>query len=223
MSQISMAVYCEKILKQPEEMFSWYKKAAEQGNDMAQLFLGKCYLDGNGVEKDTKNAFLWFSKAANQENAKAMFYLSSVCYGRGIGVERDLKKSAEYLGKAIVYGDDDAQLELGALQEDENNPVEAFKYYKLSAEQNNPYAQFNLGRLYLIGKGVKINNEEAFNWFKKSAENGNAEAQLMLGKCYDQGTGIKKDAALAKEWYIKAAKQGLPLAIDMCKAKKIQY
>ncbi len=49
------------------------KKAAEQGDAVAQLNLGNGYYFGNGVEKDLKQAVYWYQKAADQgyEDAKA--------------------------------------------------------------------------------------------------------------------------------------------------------
>ena len=52
--------------------FYWYKKAAEQGNAIAQYNLGLCYKKGEGVEKNIDEAIKWFSKCAEQgdEDAK---------------------------------------------------------------------------------------------------------------------------------------------------------
>ena len=39
---------------------------AEAGNAKAQHLLGHMYIEGNGVEKDTKQGLQWFRKAAQQ-------------------------------------------------------------------------------------------------------------------------------------------------------------
>ena len=39
-----------------EEAVKWYRKAAEQGNAMAQFVLGEIYALGRGVERDHKEA-----------------------------------------------------------------------------------------------------------------------------------------------------------------------
>ena len=39
---------------------------ANNGDPDAQNEIGKCYLDGNGVNKDSEKAFMWFMKAAKQ-------------------------------------------------------------------------------------------------------------------------------------------------------------
>jgi TPR repeat protein len=50
---------------------SWYRKAAEQGNAVAQLFLGTFYLVGQGVAQDYVQAHQWFNLAgAGAKDAK---------------------------------------------------------------------------------------------------------------------------------------------------------
>ncbi len=48
-----------------------YLLAAEQGNADAQYNLGKCYLEGIGVEKDEAQAKRWLQKAADNGNTNA--------------------------------------------------------------------------------------------------------------------------------------------------------
>ena len=50
----------------------------------------------------------------------------------------------------------------GVLQDD----AEAVKWYRLSAEQGNAYAQYNLGVMYSNGKGVLQDYAEAVKWYR---------------------------------------------------------
>jgi hypothetical protein len=43
---------------------SWYRKAAQQGDDWACYLLGLCYRDGTGVRRNRRLARYWFQKAA---------------------------------------------------------------------------------------------------------------------------------------------------------------
>ncbi|MCD8070178.1 MAG: hypothetical protein LUE08_02175 [Akkermansiaceae bacterium] len=52
-----------------------YQEAAEQGNAEAQYRLGECYAEGEGVEKDVKEAVRWWRKAADQGHAEARMAL----------------------------------------------------------------------------------------------------------------------------------------------------
>jgi len=44
----------------------WYRKAADQGNALAQTNLGGMYLNGWGVPQDNVQAHMWYSLAAAQ-------------------------------------------------------------------------------------------------------------------------------------------------------------
>ena len=48
-----------------------YLAAAEKGDAQAQYNLGWCYVNGDGVAKDLKQAVYWYRKAADQGHAEA--------------------------------------------------------------------------------------------------------------------------------------------------------
>jgi TPR repeat protein len=87
------------------------------------------------------------------------------------------------------------------------NWVEAVKWFRKAAEQNNATAQCNLGVCYAIGQGVTEDHAEALNWYRRAAEQNDTRAQLYLGVCYADGQGVAKDEAEAVKWYRKAAEQ----------------
>ena len=62
---------------------------AEQGNAQAQNNLGLCYMLGDGVDIDEKEAAFWFIKAAEQDEPPAIANLSR-CYLQGVGIKKDL-------------------------------------------------------------------------------------------------------------------------------------
>ena len=83
--------------------------------------------------------------------------------------------------------------------------ITALKEFTVLAEQGDAVAQLALGRMYMIGQGVKQDREEAVKWLNASATQGNADAQFFLGAMYllpqtDIGTGIK--------WLRVSAEQG---------------
>ena len=80
---------------------------------------------------------------------------------------------------------------------------------KSKAEAGEPNAQFNLGVMYLEGKGVPQNYAEAANWFKKAGEQGEATAQFNLGIMHYKGLGMPKNYAEAINWLRKSADNGV--------------
>ncbi len=84
----------------------------------------------------------------------------------------------------------------------------AIREWRPLAEQGDAEAQFFLGLMYYIGKGVTQDYAEAMRWYRKAAEQGHAEAQSFLGIKYEHGLGVPQDSAEAVQWYRKAAEQG---------------
>jgi len=71
-----------------KEAVRWFRAAAEQGYDLAQLQLGLMYDNGQGVPQDHKEAVHWYRAAAEQGYAMAQFNLG-LMYNNGQGVPQD--------------------------------------------------------------------------------------------------------------------------------------
>ena len=56
----------------------WWRKAAEQGDAMAQYNLGHACFRGEGVPQDYTQAVYWWRKAAEQGDADAQFMLGEI-------------------------------------------------------------------------------------------------------------------------------------------------
>src|SRR5512140_2696152 len=78
------------------------------------------------------------------------------------------------------------------------------------AKAGDAAAQFELGRDYEDGKGVRQDDAKALKWFRKAAEQGNPQAQNSLGLMYADGRGVKRNKHQAVHWYRMAADNGLP-------------
>ena len=59
------------MLEDDKEAVKWYRKAANQGNAMAQHTLGVMYYNGEGVLADNVAAYAWFKLAAANGDAIA--------------------------------------------------------------------------------------------------------------------------------------------------------
>ena len=88
-----------------------FSKSAEQGNSAAQNYLGNCYLQGNGVKKDMKEAVKWFSKSAEQGDSAAQNCLGN-CYLQGIGVKKDIKEAVKWFSKSAAGREEGAIMTL---------------------------------------------------------------------------------------------------------------
>ncbi|MBL1215352.1 MAG: sel1 repeat family protein [Ignavibacteriae bacterium] len=53
----------------------------------------------------------------------------------------------------------------------------AFFWYKKSAEQGYPAAQYNLAETYILGEGTSIDMKQTAFWMRKASENGFEQAK----------------------------------------------
>ena len=90
----------------------WYRKAAEQGDAVAQNNLGGLYAHGQGVPQDYAQAAVWYRKAAEQGYAVAQYALG-VFYSHGQGVPHDDAQAAFWWRKAAEQNYATAQFYLG--------------------------------------------------------------------------------------------------------------
>ena len=86
--------------------------------------------------------------------------------------------------------------------------IPALTRLRKAAELGSPSAQFHLGVLYLLGRGVDQDLRQAATWVTRAAEQGHAAAQFRLGAMYDHGDGVDSDDGKAVAWTRKAAEQG---------------
>lgn len=122
------------------------------------------------------------------------------------------KEEIALIKEAASKGGIKAQALLGNLYDQGNgveiNDAKAVNWWKKSAQQGNPFAQYDLAMAYHEGKGgLKKSSKKAVEWFRKSAEQGEMRSQYNLGIAYYNGLGVKKDRAQAMEWFQKAAAQ----------------
>jgi TPR repeat protein len=82
---------------------------------------------------------------------------------------------------------------------------EAAKWYRLSADQGNADAQFNLGILYSNGQGVPRDLVQAHMWFSLAAVSGDADAIENRDGVAEKMTAAQRTQAqaLARSWKSK--------------------
>jgi len=90
----------------------------------------------------------------------------------------------------------------------------ALEKFKQPAEHGHAQAQYNLGVMYLQGKGIAKDDKAAGVLLNKAAEQGHIEAQESLGLIYAKGLGVERDWVQADKWYNIAAASGKETAIN---------
>ena len=90
---------------------------AQQGNAIAQFFLGQLYKNGDGVTQDSKQYVQWNRKSAEQGFAPAQYNVA-LWYDLGKGVKQDYKQAVQWYRKSAEQGHAPAQFKLGLLYSD---------------------------------------------------------------------------------------------------------
>ena len=86
-----------------KEAFSWFKKAADQGQVDAQVYLGFCYYVGSGTKRDYDKAFTYYKEAAEQGDSEGLYFLGK-CYHDGVGTEQNYEEAEKCFIEATKLG-----------------------------------------------------------------------------------------------------------------------
>ncbi|MCU7931083.1 MAG: caspase family protein [Candidatus Thiodiazotropha sp. (ex Codakia rugifera)] len=81
---------------------------AQEGDPIAQNYVGEIYEKGLGIQPDYATAAAWYGKAADQGNSRARINLGFL-YEKGLGVEKDLSQALNWYRKASGLEDDNLQ------------------------------------------------------------------------------------------------------------------
>lgn len=178
------------------------------GNNAENLFNeGTAYLNGLGVDRDSKKACDLFHKSAVMNFSMAQFNLAE-CYRTGSGREENLDKAAFWYTEAINNGNIRARISLAGIRLYKADLVEGDVKHiiellvKVSPDTDEaPYALFMLGELYLKGRGVNKDLAKALNYLREAAEKNHIIAQALLYHVFDDGLlGVSSSDTEAKRW-----------------------
>lgn len=208
--------------KRYDKAFKLLKPLAQKGIARAQLYLGDCYVNGNGVVMDLEEAVKCYRDAADQELPEAQYRMFK-CYRDGIGIELNTKNAAKFCRKAADAGLDEAMFDMGMLYVNGNgveaNAKSAFRWFRKGAEHGYPPALYKFGQCYKVGYGVEKDEDEASKWqnkavdaWRKMANEGNTLGMLQLAELYMEGDVVELDKEEGVKWYRKAAETGNAVA-----------
>lgn len=186
--------------------FSWFQKSALAGNKYAQHSLASCFYYGKGTEQDLSEAFRWYKAAAKKGMPYSAYALAQM-YERDIPVTQDADKAQQYYRTALSgflkimsdgNADDNLLYKLGRMflrgLGTDVDILRAIDLFRQAAQHRNPWAEYQLGKLYLFGAdGITPDREQAVEWLTRSAEDGNEYAEQILRRMEDYQNRILTD------------------------------
>jgi uncharacterized protein len=170
-----------------EKALKYFRRESEDGNVVADWYLGHMYRLGQGVPRDASVAYSYYSRVADSydpeesDNKRLRIVIDSQIHlanYRRTGIPQ-----------AGMKADPDAA---------------ARTYLRIASTYGHPAAQFALGEMNMVGEGVKQNPQQGLKWLTAAARKRSPEAQAYLGDIYWSGKGVKKNETRAVMWYILA-------------------
>lgn len=212
------------------------KKAANQGHEMSQIQIADLYLQGlEHTTEELIKALLWLNLHARNNIVEAQVLLGRY-YLKGLGIEQDFTKAADWLEKAADQGDSLALKLIISMHQSDSEVIEKdyfkmIKWLNQLALENDEDALLTLGRFYEEGLGVRQDEEKAIEWYEKSIEVGSvigmqAVARIHISKKnYSKAKvflelGAQQDDAISQYILAQFYESGAGVRQDLTEAKE---
>lgn len=171
--------------------------------------LGKLYMSDE--KQDYKAAYRYLKKSADKGNMYGQYSAGKLLLDNGASADEQM--AVKLLEESDRQGCEPACYTLGKYYlylDGKDSQNKAYSYfYKSAIDNNNSYAQYNLGKMYLD----KNDKKTAEEFFKMSAENNNDVGQLAYGLfLYKQGKKVQ-----GRQWLKASAQNGNEFAAKILK------
>ena len=165
----------------------YFKNASEDGNFIADWYLGHMYRLGRGVQLDQAVAYSYYSRVAEnfdpEEPDKNRLRVT---------VDSQLQL-ANYQRSGISNG-----------QLKPNPQLAARTFLRLATAYAHPGALYALGVMSIEGEGMKKNPQQGLKWLNAAVRKHSPQAAAYLAELYVSGKVVRVDETRALMWYIVA-------------------
>jgi uncharacterized protein len=168
-----------------------FRKESEDGNIVADWYLGNMYRLGRGVKADPAIAYSYYSRVTESYDPD-----ETDANRLKIIVDSQLQLT-NYLRSGVA----DAKIKA--------DPAAAARsYLRLASNYGHPTAMFELGEMNINGEGVAKNPPQGLKWLIAAARKRSPEAEAFLGELYWKGEHVRRDETRALMWYVLAVQTG---------------
>ncbi len=170
-----------------------FRRASDDGNIVADWYLGHMYSEGVGVPRNDAMAHSYYSRVAEH-------YDPEESDPNRVRITVDaMVRLADYQRRGAVNA---------GLQPDPKAAAQS--YLKIATAYGHPAAQYALGVMSIKGEGVKKNPQQGLKWLMAAARKRYAPAEAYLGDLYWSGQIVNADRTRAVMWYILARESAQP-------------
>lgn len=176
-----------------EQARRYFEAAAVQGNADALYGLGKLYLRKDYERFDPAKALEYLEQSSEMDHAFAKYQLGKLlCEGEVC--DKDIARGLKLLEELGEKGISNAAYFAGKVylrEKDWQDIKKAVLCFQRAADDGNFYAEYQLGKIYYFGIGVRPDAEKGLEYLKASADHGNAyAAELLRSIQYQQTRGV---------------------------------
>ncbi|MCB1379537.1 MAG: sel1 repeat family protein [Alphaproteobacteria bacterium] len=171
----------------------YFRRASDDGNIVADWYLGHMYRIGRGVKKSDAMAYSYYSRVAETYEPD----------------ERDQNR-LRITVDAMVRIADYRRTGIAEASVKASPSWAARTYFKLATAYGHPAAQYALGEMNIRGEGVKANPQQGLKWLIAAARKRYAPAEAYLGELYWEGKLVRRDRTRAVMWYMLARDSARP-------------
>ena len=192
------------------ESLKYYQQAIDKGHAGAMYEMGNIF----DFKKDYKKAKEWYDLAIEKGGDSRAIKNVGVMYMFGNGQTKEIDEGVKWYIKATKR--DKTGKNMNSLADYYTRTGEndkAMYWHERAAEKGLWYSMYELGEIYLQGKGVSKNPEKAFYWIEKATEQSdNSQIGLAtmykIAEMYRKGIGTAKNNEKAYFWYTKYIETG---------------
>ena len=170
------------------------RSAAMKGDPSAAFEVGFRFAEGKGVPANYAEAAKWLERAVQAGVVPAAYEIGTLYEKGGPGIEKNLDTARRYYTMAAERGNAKAMYDLGVLDANLANTLDA-NGRDGSSNQNSHESAAQWFR-------------SAAQWFRKAADHGIADGQFNLGILYFRGVGVEQSLVESYKWFSLAAAQG---------------
>jgi TPR repeat protein len=171
----------------------FFRRASDDGNIVADWYLGHMYANGRGVPRDDATAYTYYSRVAEHYDPD----------------ERDKKRLRIIVDAMLRVAD--YQRTGAASAGIRPNPQAALRtYMRIATVYGHPAAFYALGVMNVDGQAMKKNPQQGLKWLIAAARKRYAPAEAYLGELYLEGRLVRADRTRALMWYLLARQSARP-------------
>ncbi len=154
-------------MKDETDGVKYLQQAADASDADALLWLGICYAQGKGVQRDDVRAFQLLEQAEDQ-GARSAAEMLAYATLQGVGTEKNADKAVELLGKERFTDPGAPEYRLANIFLDLRDYPEAVRWLQRASDKGHDEAKLQLALCHLCGLGTPVNDTMAVTLLRES-------------------------------------------------------